>query len=131
MLAVLSLVFIAGCGSSDGGGGQGDSGTPIDAGLPKINLTAPATTGAGETPVFEWEAVSGAGRYRLVVVDGSGAMLWAWNGTDTKAGLGGIEGERPEGTSGPLLTPGSTWSVVAFDAAGQPLAVSDIRPVSP
>ena len=130
-MAMLLMLFSAGCGSSDDGGRKETAGTPIDAGLPAINLIAPDTTGAGEVPGFEWEAVEGAARYRLVVLDGSGAILWAWNGAEAKVNLGGLPGERPEGVSGPVITAGSSWSVVAFDAGGDALAVSSIRPVSP
>jgi hypothetical protein len=135
-VAILLLLFISGCGSSgdsDGnnGGGEAVSGTPIDAGLPTIDLIAPETTAAGEVPFFEWEPVEGAARYRLVVLDGSGTMLWAWSGAETKVNLGGLPGERPEGVSGPVINAASSWSVVAFDANGKALAVSIIRPVSP
>ncbi len=129
-LIVLSAL-VAGCGSSENGGGEKAAGNPIDAGLPKVNLIAPATTGAGEVPTFEWEPVDAAGRYRLVVLDGSGAMLWAWNGPETRVNLGGYPEKRPEDVSGPVITSGSTWSVTAFDQSGKPLAVSDLRPVSP
>jgi hypothetical protein len=66
-----------------------------------------------------------------VVIDGNGAMLWAWNGPETRVNLGGYPDKRPEGVSGPEITAGSSWSVSAFDQAGKPLAVSEIRPVSP
>lgn len=133
LLLGLLPVVIAGCGESgNGGGGGGEaSGTPIDAGLPKIELTAPDTAGAGEVPGFAWESADGAVSYRLVVLDGSGALLWAWTGADTRVNLGGLPGERPEGVGGPVITAGSSWSVVAFDGSGKAVAVSDIRPVSP
>lgn len=133
LLILVLLLSAGGCGSSDNGNGGGEeaSGTPIDAGLPAIKLIAPATTGVGEVPMFEWESVSGADRYRLVVIDGNGAMLWAWNGPETRVNLGGYPDKRPEGVSGPVITAGSTWSVSAFDQAGKPLAVSELRSVSP
>ncbi|MHB0915526.1 MAG: hypothetical protein ACYC4M_07585 [Thermoleophilia bacterium] len=131
VMLTLSAVLLAasgGCGSSETGGGEGAA---IDAGLPGINLVSPDVSGAGEVPAFEWEAIEGADRYRLVVLDGGGAMLWAWNGADTRVNLGGVPDERPEQTPGPVITDGSQWSVVAFDAEGTPLAVSELRPVSP
>lgn len=136
-MVLLIAALSAGCGSSgagdggDGGGGETAAGTTIDAGVPGITLMAPAMDEAGEVPIFEWEAVTGAARYRLVVLDGSGATLWAWNGAETKVNLGGLPGERPEGVGGPVIDAGSSWSVVAFDDNGSPLAASDIRPVSP
>ena len=130
--ALLGILFVAGCGSSAGAGAAGGTAdAPIDASLPAINLTAPGLTGAGEVPTFEWEAVSGAARYRLVVLNGSGAPLWAWNGTETRVNLGGLPGDRPEGVSGPVIDTGSSWSVAAFDANGKTLATSAIRSVSP
>lgn len=133
LMALLTAVAIwTGCGGSDSAAnGEGAGGEAIDAGLPGIELVAPAETGAGEVPTFEWEAVDGAARYRLVVLDGSGAMLWAWNGAETKVNLGGVSDDRPEGAAGPVIDAGSTWSVVAFDADGNPLAASSLRPVSP
>ena len=125
-VAVL-LVFALAAGCSSGGGG----GNAIDAGLPTLELTAPGESGAGEVPVFEWAAVEGAVRYRLVVLDGSGAMLWSWNGSDTKVRLGGLPDAYPEGSAGPVIAPGSSWSVVAFGADGKALAVSSVRSVSP
>lgn len=130
LLTLILALAASGCGSSGDGSGE-SAGTPIDASLPSINLKAPATEGAGEVPAFEWDAVDGAERYRLVVLDGDGQPLWAWNGAETKVNLGGLPGERPEGTPGPVITPGSTWSVAAFDAEGNALAVSELRPVSP
>lgn len=131
LFLLLAVVILPGCGSSENGGGESAAGTPIDAGLPALTLIAPETTGAGEVPGFEWEGVDGAVRYRLVVLDGNGEPLWSWNGAETKVNLGGLPGERPEGVSGPVITAGSTWSVVAFDADGTALAVSNLRPVSP
>ncbi|MBU2602616.1 MAG: hypothetical protein KKA32_10705 [Actinobacteria bacterium] len=151
--ASLLVLLLAGCGSSTesgsegvttttaGGAGAGTAttnevveetpGTPIDAGLAPIELTGPATSGAGEVPTFEWEAVDGAARYRLVVLDGDGEPLWAWNGAETSVNLGGLPEERPADISGPIITPGSSWSVAAFAADGSPLAVSVLRPVGP
>lgn len=131
LIVLLTALLASGCGASENGGGDGAVGTPIDAGLPVITLVAPDTSGAGEVPAFEWEAVDGAARYRLVVLGGSGEPLWSWNGAETKVNLGGLPGERPEGVSGPVIAADSTWSVVAFDAEGNALAVSNLRPVSP
>ncbi|MCL4473663.1 MAG: hypothetical protein M1539_04235 [Actinobacteria bacterium] len=130
ILAVLAvLILAAGCGSVEAGGES--SNELISPGLPAIELVAPAVTGAGEVPAFEWKPVDGAVSYRLVILDGGGNVLWAWTGPDTKVNLGGLQFERPEGVGGPVLTSGSSWSVVAFDANGNPVATSNIRSVSP
>lgn len=133
LLALIVIVTVTGCGSSSGGNGGGDevSGTPMDTGLPQIKLLKPAASGGGEVPNFAWEAVQDATRYRLVVTDAAGKFLWAWNGADTAVNLGGLPGDRPADISGPVITPGCNWSVIAFNAAGKAMSASDIRPVSP
>ncbi|MHB8859208.1 MAG: hypothetical protein ACYC6Z_06985 [Thermoleophilia bacterium] len=124
------LILAAGCGGSDEAG-EASSHELISPGLPAIELVAPAVTGAGEVPAFEWNPVDGAVSYRLVILDGGGNVLWAWTGADTRVNLGGLQFERPEGVGGPVLTSESSWSVVASDASGNPVATSSIRSVSP
>lgn len=125
-VALAASALLVACGGGTGGGGE-----TIDAGLPAIELVAPAESGGGEVPVFEWKPVDGAVRYRLVVVDSGGAPLWSWSGSETTVRLGGLLEEPAEGTPGPVISAGSSWSVVAFGADGAPLAVSTVRPVSP
>jgi hypothetical protein len=81
--------------------------------------------------VFEWQPVEGAVTYRLWVLNAEGEPIWAWEGEDTSVRLGGLEEERPEGHPGPVITPGSTWTVSALDADGHALALSPRRPVTP
>lgn len=134
ILILVLLMFsaaVSGCGDSGSGGGEEAAGTPIDAGLPGIMLLKPAVSGGGEVPSFEWTAVDGAATYRLVVIDSASKPVWSWEGRETSVNLGGLPGERPADVSGPIITPGSSWSVVAFDADGKPVAVSVLRPVSP
>lgn len=133
LLLLALVVTAAGCGSSSGGNGGGDevTGTPMDAGLPQIKLLKPGASGGGEVPNFAWEAVQDATRYRLVVTDSAGKPLWAWSGADTAVNLGGLPGDRPADISGPVITPGCNWSVIAINAAGKAISASDIRPVSP
>jgi hypothetical protein len=108
------------------------SGPPIEApGLDAtVQLTAPGETGGGAIPTFEWSAVDGASAYRLVVTDADGGATWSWEGSETSVILGAVP-EREEADGGPILTSGSTWSVVALDADGHVIAVSTLRPVSP
>lgn len=134
LFTALLLMLAAGCGGGNGGnggGGEDQKGELIAAGLPEITLVGPATAGAGEVPAFEWEPVDSAARYRLVVLDGKGGILWARMGPETKVNLGGLPGERPAGVSGPVIDAGSSWSVVALDAGNKTIATSVIRPVSP
>lgn len=107
-------------------------GVPIEgSGLDEVALVSPDMTGAGDVPTFVWEPVEAAKAYRLFVVDGDGVPIWSWEGRTTSVALGGLSVERPEGDSGPVLAPGSTWSVAALDGDRQTLAVSRVRPVSP
>jgi hypothetical protein len=103
---------------------------PFDLDLPRITLLAPPVEGAGEVPSFEWEPVRGARRYQMTVQDAEGTPIWAWQGTETEVNLGGLQGERPRGVPGPVLTDGSRWAVAAF-ASGEAVAVSGWRPASP
>jgi hypothetical protein len=106
-------------------------GEPLDLGLASVTLLSPATTGAGERPAFSWVAVDGAASYALAVVTTEDEPLWAWQGAETEVILGGWSTPPPAEAFGPLLLGDANWFVVAFDAAGQPIANSVIRPVAP
>lgn len=140
LLLALALTACTSGGSRDGGveaeepdaaATEASAGPVIDApGVEgRITLMAPPEQGAGEIPVFEWEPVAGASAYRLAVLQG-GDVLWAWEGEATSVALGGVA-DRPEGEYGPLLAGPGSWSVVAVDAQGGILAVSEVRPVAP
>jgi hypothetical protein len=103
----------------------------LDLGLAPMTLLAPATTGAGERPAFKWEPVDGATSYAVAVITTANEPLWAWQGTATEVILGGWSTPPPAEAFGPLLLGEADWFVVAFDAAGQPIANSVIRPVAP
>lgn len=127
VLVVMALALaLAGCTGAE------QSGSPLEApGVDAtVELTAPAATGAGQIPTFEWSAVEGAIAYRLVVQDAEGDATWAWEGPETSIELGAVP-DREEGEGGPILTFGSSWSVVALDGDGHVIAVSKLRPVSP
>ena len=140
-LLTLGLIVAVGAGGAValflrtgivGGGDEGEEGPRIDA--PGIEadvvLVAPPEESAGEVPTFSWEPVEGATRYRLGVLDATGRLVWAWEGPETTVALGGVEGRAPE-EGGPVIGPGSTWSVIAYDNRGLTVAVSEIRSVSP
>jgi len=134
VLVLIAAILVGACtGDGDGaeGGGPEAAGTRFEApGLAEVRLLGPSTEGVGEVPTFEWSPVEGAAAYRLVVVDADGGAVWAWEGDGTSAPLGGVP-DRPVGAEGPVLSPGSSWSVSALDAEGHVLAVSLLRPVSP
>jgi hypothetical protein len=148
VLAFVLLVSLpAACTGDSGTEGGGDAGAasgsggavPTAVGSPLVEpdvaatleLLAPPTEGAGEVPTFSWAAVSGASTYRLVVLDGDRGPIWAWEGAETSVNLGGLPNERPAGEPGPVIGPGSSWSVTALDDEGHVVAVSPSRPVSP
>lgn len=99
-------------------------------GLESVKLLTPVD-GAGEKPLFAWEAVSGAGYYQLVVFDEAGKPYWAWEGNGTQIHLGGTQDQPPLESSGPVIESGYSWAVIAYDAQGNVLASSDVRPISP
>ena len=87
--------------------------------------------GAGEKPLFKWEAVTGAARYHLILYDEAGEPYWAWEGTSTQIYIGGVTFEPAADSSGPSIEAGYSWAVVAYDADGNALAASNIKPISP
>jgi len=140
-LALASCTGGADGGSSGGGADDGSSsegatsstlGSPIVApGVDAmVRLLGPAEAGAGAIPTFDWASVEGADGYRLVVRGADGSATWAWEGGGTSIVLGAVP-DREVGDGGPVLTTGSSWSVVALDGDGHALAVSELRPVSP
>jgi hypothetical protein len=104
---------------------------PIEIGLDDVVVVGPTATSAGDRPMFSWEPVDGAVRYTLAVLTATNEPLWAWDGTATDVILGGWPGPPPPEAPGPVLTGPAAWFVVAYDAAGTPIAVSDVRAVSP
>lgn len=105
-------------------------GLPLIDDLPVIDVLGPPESGAGDVPLFEWSAVDGAADYRLAVVGPAGPQ-WAWVGDTTEIYFGGLSIERPPGLPGLELADDSCWSVVARDAHGGAIAVSQFLPVSP
>lgn len=99
-------------------------------GVATITLLTPRQ-GAGEKPLLKWEPVSGAVRYGLVVYDADGGAYWSWQGEETSVYLGGTQDPPPEGSAGPVLGPGMSWGVMAFDAGGRLVASSGQSPLSP
>lgn len=101
---------------------------PLLDGIAMIELIGPPTTVSDVAPLFEWTEVAGAISYRLVVL-GPAGPTWAWQGTETSIRLGGLGDDAGDGFPTPLLADGSTWSVVALDADGSVMAISDARPI--
>ncbi len=112
LLIALALIAAA-CGAGD------DDPTVGEAGLEAV---APLEADVGSVPRFEWKSIDGAASYRLAVL-GPNGPIWAWEGEDTSVNLGGLSGERPELMPGPVVVPGTSWSVAAIDASGRVLDV--------
>jgi hypothetical protein len=138
-LAALAAVAVATLAACGGGDDSTDAAREPDArrdavieraDIGSVALTEPAEDGAGKIPTFAWESVPGATDYRLFVLNADGAPIWAWQGTETSAVLGGNP-HRSDGDAGPVITAGATWSVAALDADGAVIALSADRPVSP
>jgi hypothetical protein len=133
----LLIGLLAGChasrpahvGRSATSAGASHLATP--AGVGEVQLVAPPEHGAGATPMFRWNAVSGADRYQLFVRDAQGQPIWAWQGGDTSVRLGGLSIVAPAGAAGPRLTAGATWLVLALANDGGVRAVSAVRAVNP
>lgn len=88
-------------------------------------LTEPVEVGS--QPELVWEAVDGAARYRVVILDGEGLPYWSWSGPETSVFLGG--GQSSDGV-GPSVGAGFTWSVVALDADDVFVAASALAPLA-
>lgn len=142
LTTLICAAIVAGCGSEvtgDVAAGPAESAgsspavtVPVPTvleSLPTIELTEPGGTNVGPTPRFTWLPVSAAVEYRLVVTADAGP-LWAWQGPDTTVRYGGIDEPHPS-SGGIRLTEPAWWSVVALDGAGNVVAVSPRRSVSP
>jgi hypothetical protein len=115
--------------TAPGNGGDLDADAPSSSAA--VVLSGPAEIDAGLVPMFEWESFVGAANYRLAVVGPSGLPIWGWEGDGTSVYLGGLPVERPPGMRGPVIVSGSVWSVAALDGAGEVIALSEERSISP
>lgn len=145
-IIILLAIGITACGSSVGDGlatppAEIDN-SPTDVGhapaepfisapgLGMITLST-VTSGAGEKPLFGWDAVAGADRYQLIVFDEAGEPYWAWEGAVTQIYLGGTDAQPSADSNGPTIAAGYSWAVVAYGADGKVLASSEKRSISP
>ncbi len=99
----------------------------LDVGV--IDIVTPPS-GGGERPLLEWTEVDGAGEYDVVVLTEDGEPYWAWVGQTNSVVFGGGD---PDGEPGQLAVVHGplTWTVAAFDAAGDLLALSERIPLAP
>ncbi len=91
-------------------------------------ILQPADEG-GSHPTLTWSPLEGASTYWLVLRDGSGRVAWAWSGDDTSVRVGG--GDTDDLNQTATAYEEMTWSVLAFDAAGELIGLSDRQRVAP
>lgn len=110
---------------------DGSSGAGIAAalGVPSIEVLTPAS-GGGERPVLEWAAIDGTDRYDVVALTAEGEPYWAWVGSTNSVVFGGGDADAGPGQLAVVYGP-LTWTVAAFGADGQLLALSDPAPLAP
>ena len=98
-------------------------------GLPALAIVSPEA-GGGDRPDLSWESVDDAVDYRVTVLDPGGAVYWGWSGETTDVPFGGRPRLEPT-AAGPRVVPGMTWTVLAIDDDGVPLAAGGPVPLSP
>lgn len=92
-------------------------------------LTLDPADEGGSHPTLSWQPVDGADSYWLVVHDADRRPYWSWTGSVTTVRFGG--GDRAETNQTAALHDTMTWSVIALDAEGNPIALSDEAPLTP
>lgn len=102
---------------------------PRLAGLPPVELTT-EQQGGGDRPLLEWSSVDGADYYGVHLYAPDESIYWTWLGHETSVFVGG-ETQLSDTMPGPSVVDEMTWSVVAYDAELLPIAVSNVRPISP
>lgn len=83
-------------------------------------------------PVFAWEPVAGASDYAVLVYAASApAPQWIWIGSQTQVRYGSLPANLSDAamsgtpaTWAPALDPAAEWQVLAMDANGSALAMS-------
>jgi hypothetical protein len=96
-------------------------------GLPTIAIMS-TPVGGGERPDLAWQPVDGAADYQVTVLDPDGGFYWGWRGATSEVPFGGRPRLLP-GAAGPRVVTGMTWTVVALDANGRPLAAGGPAPL--
>ena len=100
---------------------------PLLNGALLIPTLTPAVVGELR-PVLEWEPVDGAAKYSVVVLDETGEPYWIWSGPESEITLGGAPSS--DFGVGPIIGVDYSWSVAAFAAEGEFLAISGAVPIS-
>lgn len=136
VVAVVAVLGLGGCQAADEAAPTTSAPSAVASEAVTTDAEPPATppdedvaretfviTDAGEDgrPELSWDAVDGAVRYAVVVRDLDGEAYWAWETSDTSVRVG--FSDRPADAPGPRVADGMTWSVVAYDDDGLPIAI--------
>jgi hypothetical protein len=103
---------------------------PLFGGIAARVVLLTPISGGGTRPLLEWEPIPDADHYGAYVYAPDGSIYWAWTGRQTSVHVGG-EPQLREGAAGPSVVDGMSWAVIAYDAELLPMAVSELRPISP
>jgi hypothetical protein len=106
------------------------AGEPFFGAFEEVVVLLTPTAGGGTRPLLEWQAVEGADEYGMYLYAPDDRIYWGWRDAATAVHVGG-EPQLRDGAAGPRVTAGMSWVVVAYDADGLPVAVSELRPISP
>jgi hypothetical protein len=106
---------------------------PVAAAQSPATITIKTKThGVGAHPILQWKRVPDAHRYLLSVNTTKGEPYWSWTGSTTKVRFGGGPLASPgRGATGAVLKHKMRWFVIAFDDAGNIVAVSKPRLIAP
>lgn len=97
--------------------------------FPPITTMSESSRG-GAHPELSWEAVPGTELYAVALFDPDGRIYWSWQGDESAVHVGG-EPQLSAEAAGPSVVAGMSWQVLALDAEGSILAVSDRIAIDP
>jgi hypothetical protein len=103
---------------------------PVFPGAKPVNLTT-KTKGVGAHPILRWKTVGGVTTYIVVVQTAKGAAYWSGRTTDSRLRFGGGPLNAPENAGAAELSKTMKWYVLGLDNAGDVVAASAKRPISP
>jgi hypothetical protein len=106
------------------------AGKPVFPGAKPINLTT-KTKGVGAHPILRWKAVGGVTTYVVVVQTAKGSGFWTGRTPDPELRLGGGPLDAPSQAGAAELTKKMKWYVLGLDGAGDVVAASAKRAISP
>lgn len=103
---------------------------PVFPNAKPINLTT-KTKHVGAHPILRWKAVGGVTTYVVVVQTSQGAAYWSGRTTDSRLRFGGGPLDAPKDAGAAELAKKMKWYVLGLDDAGDVVAASAQRAISP